>query len=416
MEQLINLGIALALGLLVGIERGWKERAAEEGSRIAGIRTFGLLGLLGGLWALLAEDMGNILLGISFLALTGILIAAYWRVYRADQDIGITTLVAALVTFALGALAVRNQIHIAITGAVVTVTLLSLKPTLHSWLRRLAPEEFYAALKLLLISVVLLPVLPNQGYGPWQALNPYQVWWMVVLIASLSFAGYLAMKMAGTERGILLTGLFGGVVSSTATTLTFARLAGQIHMGRVLSVGTLIASATMFPRVLIEVGIVNPALLTHLAAPLGLITLVAAGYSVWLWRTTGDTHETATLRLKNPLQLKSALQFGLLLAAIMLLAEAFRAWLGEPGIYLLAALSGLADVDAITLSLANMARADLAADVASRAILLAALVNTLVKGILVFVIAGGSMAKHFAPGLVLMLVAGAGSLFLLQAA
>ncbi|TCK18697.1 uncharacterized membrane protein (DUF4010 family) [Thiogranum longum] len=416
MEHLTELGIALAIGLLVGIERGWTERSAEEGSRIAGIRTFGLLGLLGGLWALLAEDMGDILLGISFLSLTGILIAGYWRERQTDHDLGITTLVAALITFALGALAIRGQIHIAISGAVVTVTLLSLKPVLHGWLRRLEPEAFYAALKLLLISVVLLPALPNQGYGPWQAFNPYQVWWMVVLIAGLSFAGYLAMKLVGARRGIILTGLFGGVVSSTATTLTFSRLARQIDMGRVLSVGALIASATMFPRVLIEVSIINPALLPHLAAPLGLITLVAAGYSAWLWHGTGNSGDAAALRLENPLQLKSALQFGLLLAAIMILAEASRAWLGETGIYLLAAISGLADVDAITLSLANMARADLAADVASRAILLATLVNTLVKGILVFVIAGGSMAKHFAPGLVLTLAAGAGGLYLIQAA
>ena len=414
MEHLTELGIALAIGLLVGIERGWTERTAEEGSRIAGIRTFGLLGMLGGLWALLAEDMGDILLGISFLALTGILVAGYWRERKADKDLGITTLVAALITFALGALAIRGQIHIAITGAVITVTLLSLKPVLHGWLRRLAPEEFYSGVKLLLISVVLLPVLPNQGYGPWQAINPYQVWWMVVLIAGLSFAGYLAMKLVGAKRGVLLTGLFGGVVSSTATTLTFSRLARQMDMGRLLSVGVLVASATMFPRILIEVSIINPALLGQLAAPLGLVTLAAAGYSLWLWRTTGKSGDTTALRLENPLQLKSALQFGLLLAAIMVLAEAFRAWLGEAGIYLLAAVSGLADVDAITLSLASMARADLAADVASRAILLAALVNTLVKGLLVFFIAGNKMAKYFAPGLVLMLITGMAGLLLLQ--
>ncbi len=407
MEQLIQLGAALALGLLIGIERGWEERGAREGGRIAGIRTFGLLGLLGGLWALLAEDMGQGLLGISFLSLTAILVAAYWRQHQTDYDRGITTLVAALVTFALGALAVRGQLHIAISGAVVTVTLLSLKPVLHGWLRRLEPEEFYAALKLLLISVVLLPVLPNQGYGPWQAFNPYQVWWMVVLIASLSFAGYLAMKLAGAERGILLTGLFGGTVSSTATTLTFARLAGQIDMGRVLATGALIASTTMFPRILLEISIVNPALLPALTLPLALITLVALAYIAWLWRGSRASGDATPLQLKNPLQLRSALQFGLLLAAIMVLAEAFRAWLGETGIYLLAAVSGLADVDAITLSLASMARTDLAPELAARAILLAALVNTLVKGMLVFSIAGSSMSRHFAPGLLLILAAGA---------
>ena len=413
MEQLVDLGIALAIGLLIGTERGWKRRTAQEGSRIAGIRTFGLLGLLGGLWALLAEAMGELLLGGAFLALTAVLITAYLRDRRADRDLGITTLVAALVTFALGAFAVRGQTHIAVSGAVASVTLLSLKPVLHRWLRKLEPEEFYAALKLLLISVVVLPVLPNQGYGPWDAFNPYQVWWLVVLIASLSFVGYLAMKLVGTERGIMLTGLFGGVVSSTATTLTFSRLARHLNAGRVLSTGALVASITMFPRVLIVTSVVNPRLFAHLLLPIALITTLAAGYAVWLWRSCVGNPDTGVLPLQNPLQLKSALLFGLLLGAIMLLAEAFRAWLGDTGIYLLAAVSGLADVDAISLSLARMARTDLATELAARAILLAALVNTLVKGLLVFFIAGGDMARSFAPGLVLMLLTGAAGMFLI---
>lgn len=413
MEELVDLGIALAIGLLIGIERGWEERAAQEGSRIAGIRTFGLLGLLGGLWGLLAAAMGELLLASAFLAVTAVLITAYLRDRRADRNLGITTLVAALLTFVLGAFAARGQTYIAVTGAVASITLLSLKPVLHRWLFKLEPGEFFAILKLLLISVVLLPVLPDQGYGPWGAFNPYQVWWLVVLIAGLSFIGYLAMKLVGTERGILLTGLFGGVVSSTATTLTFSRLARHLSVGRVLSAGALVASITMFPRVLIITSVVNAQLFAYLLAPMALITLVATGYAVWLWRNSVGNPDTGGMLLKNPLQLKSALLFGALLAVIMLLAEAFRAWLGDRGIYLLAVVSGLADVDAISLSLAHMARTDLAVEVAARAILVAALVNTLVKGLLVFFIAGGAMARSFAPGLVLMLLAGVAGLFLI---
>ncbi|HEX23098.1 MAG TPA: MgtC/SapB family protein [Chromatiales bacterium] len=406
MDPLVNLGIALALGLMIGSERGWQERRAEEGSRVAGIRTFGLIGLLGGLWALLAQDMGETLLGFAFLGLTMVLVIAYRQGRQEGHDVGITTLIAALITFALGAFTVRGYAAPAAAGAVATTTLLSLKPTLHRWLSNLEAEEFYAALKLLLISVVLLPVLPNQGYGPWGVLNPYHIWWMVVLIAGLSFAGYIAMKAVGTERGILLTGLLGGLASSTATTLTFARLARRIQLGRVLAAGTLVASATMFPRVLVEVAVINPQLLPALAPPLTLMTLTTIGYGLWLWRRHRGQPHTGKLPLHNPLELTSALQFGLLLSAILVLAEALRAWLGDAGIYLLAFISGIGDVDAITLSMARMSTQDLPATVAEHAILIATLTNTLMKGVLVITIAGGEMARSFLPGLVLVLAVG----------
>jgi len=406
MDPLLNLGIALALGLMIGSERGWQERRAEEGSRVAGIRTFGLIGLLGGLWALLAQEMGEALLGFAFLGLTIVLVIAYRQGQQESRDVGITTLIAALVTFALGAFAVHGHAALAAAGAVSTTALLSLKPTLHRWLSNLEAEEFYAALKLLLISVVVLPVLPNQGYGPWGVLNPYHIWWMVVLIASLSFAGYIAMKAVGTERGILLTGLLGGLASSTATTLTFARMARHIRLGRVLAAGTLAASATMFPRVLVEVAVINPQLLPALVPPLGLMTLTSIGYGFWLWRRHRTQPHTGKLPLHNPLELKSALQFGLLLSVILVLAEAFRAWLGETGIYLLALVSGIGDVDAITLSMARMSTQNLPAEIAERAILIATLTNTLMKGVLVATIAGKEMTRSFLPGLLLVLAAG----------
>ena len=409
MDAFVELGIALALGLMIGTERGWQERRAEDGSRIAGIRTFGLIGLLGGLWSLLAQGLGDVLLGFAFLGLTVLLIFAYRQGrqgQRAVGDAGITTLIAALVTFTLGAFAVRGHASVAAAGAVATTVLLSLKPTLHRWLKNLSSEEFYAALKLLLISVVLLPVLPDQGYGPWGVLNPYHIWWMVVLIAGLSFAGYIAMRVIGAERGILLTGFLGGLASSTATTLTFSRMARQIHLGRVLAAGTLLASATMFPRVLVEVAVINPRLLPGLVAPLGLMALTTIGYGLWLWRRHHSRTSPGELPLHNPLALTSALQFGLLLTVILVLAEALRSWLGETGIYLLALVSGIGDVDAITLSMARMSTLDLAEDVATRAILIATLMNTLMKGLLVGFIASREMIRSFMPGLLLALASG----------
>jgi len=406
MELFARLGLALAIGLLVGVERGWKKREAPEGSRIAGIRTFGLIGLLGGLWALLGREFGNILLGIAFATLALLMIVAYIRDVRVDRDVGITSVVAALVTFALGALAVQGYMAVAAAGAVVTTTLLSLKPALHRWLRNVETPQLLAGLKLLLISVVVLPVLPNQGYGPWQALNPYVIWWMVVLIASISFAGYLAIKTVGANRGILLTGLFGGMVSSTATTINLARLIKGTRLQAMLTAGIVVAAATMFPRMLLEVAVVNVALVPRFILPLGLMTLAAAACAIWLAYRQQSPAVDSELPLRNPMELLPALGFGLLLAAIMLLAEAFRAWLGDTGIYVLAAISGIADVDAITLSLARMARDNLADEVVVQATVLAAMVNTAVKGILAVAIAGRAIGLRVLTAFAITLIFG----------
>jgi uncharacterized membrane protein (DUF4010 family) len=403
----LHLGLALALGLLVGTERGWQARTAPEGSRIAGVRTFGLIGLLGGLWALLAGRLGETLIGFAFLALAALMIIAHVMDVQEDRDFGVTTTVAALVTFTLGAAAVSGYESIAAAGAVVTATVLSLKPVLHRWLQRLEPAEVFAAIKLLLISVVVLPVLPDRGLGPWGALNPYQIWWLVVLIAGISFAGYAAMKAVGPQRGILLTGLLGGMVSSTAATLNFSRLGERQQWHHLLAAGVLVASATMFPRILIEVAVVNQHLVASLALPLLLMTLTTAAGVWWLWRARAGDEEAGEFPLSNPFEIVPALQFGLLLAAITVLAEAFRAWLGGPGIYLLAGISGLADVDAITLSLARMARGSLDSTVATQAIVLAASVNTFVKAGLTFAIAGRGMGLRVAPPMSLAVAVGA---------
>lgn len=384
METVLGLAIALAAGLLVGVERGWQYRRAQESEQFAGIRSFGLIGLLGGLWALLAEELGELLLGFAFLGFGAVIFMILLLERRGTGSQGVTTLVAALVTFALGALAVAGQQVVAAGGAVITTLLLSLKPVLHRWVRRLEAVELNAALKLLLISVVLLPVLPDRGFGPWQALNPYTLWWMVVLIATLSFSGYVAMKAVGPRRGTLLTGLLGGLVSSTAVTVSLARLARRAEQAPVLAAAILAACATMFPRMLVEVAVVNPALLGAVAGPLAAMTALTVLAVGWLWRRQGGPGGPTGKQVvvSNPFELWPAVQFGLLLAAVMFLAVALRHWLGETGVYLLAASSGLADVDAITLSLSRLALADLPPEVAARGVVLAAGVNTLVKALL----------------------------------
>jgi len=406
-ESLERLAVALAIGLLIGTERGWRERESAEGVRVAGVRTFGLVALLGAVWGLVSARFGEVLLGFAFLAFAALVAAAFLLSAREDRDYGITTAVAALLTFALGALAAAGEMLVAAATAVVVSTLLGLKPVLHSWLRRLQQRELYAVFKLLLISIVLLPVLPNRGYGPWQAINPFEIWLLVVLIAGISFVGYFAVKIVGTRRGLPLTGLFGGLASSTAVTLSFSRLGRQHPAAQnLLAAGVILAAGTMFPRMLLEVWVVNAALLPVVAAPLAAMTVVSYTAVPWLlYAGRGADTQAQPLQVDNPFELLPALKFGLLLVVILLLAEAARAMAGDAGLYVVAAISGITDVDAITLSIARMARGDVPAGVAGLAIVIAAVVNTAVKAVLVTVICRGAMARRVVLSLGLAIVA-----------
>ncbi len=400
-EYLLLLATSLAIGLLIGTERGWQARQAGEGRRVAGLRTYGLFGLLGGGAGLLARILEPDLLGYLFVGFAITVTATYLVQRRGMGDIGMTSLVAALLTFILGAVATLGHAAEAAAAAVVTALLLGFKETLHGWLRRLEQRELHAALQLLLISVVVLPVLPDRGYGPWAALNPYEIWWMVVLIAAISFSGYFAMKIAGARKGILLTGLFAGLASSTAVTLHLSRLArGRPDMTGLTAAGILVACGTMFPRMLLVAGVVNPALLPALTPPLlsmaGLTYLAA----LWFWRQ-GGAAPALPATLRNPLELRVALVFGALLALVMLLGEALRATFGAAGLYGLAAVSGLADVDAMTLALSRMSQGDLALASAVAGIVIAGAANSVVKAVLAGLVGGRALALKVAPALAL---------------
>lgn len=407
-EILSRLGIALAIGLLIGLERGWHTREWEEGTRVAGLRTYGLIGLLGGVWALISQQVNILLLGFGFLGLTLIILTAYVMRVRAKHEIGITSAIAALLTFALGAMAILGY-HLAAAAAAVIVTLLlDLKPQLHGWLRKLEPRELNASLELLLISVVMLPILPNQGYGPWQALNPYAIWWMVVLITGISFVGYFAMKIGGTRYGALLTGISGGLVSSTAVTLTLAKLTQrEPRHADAMASGILAACATMFPRILLIATVINPDLFFPLLWPIAIIaglTYLAA----WLfWHKARQTVPTEPPALTNPFQIGMAIRFSILLAVILLLARAMQAWLGDTGLYLLSALSGTTDVDAISLSVSRMSLDALPLEVTVTAILLAAASNTVVKSAFALYIGGAGLGLRVGLASILALLAGA---------
>ena len=396
MERLIifqQLGIALALGLLIGTERGWHERAEPEGQRVAGIRTFGLAGLLGGLIGLLSLKLTVVFAGFAFIGFAGLVIASYWLGLRNNSDqLGITTEVALLMTFTLGLLSTSGYPLIAAASAVIVTILLGLKPVLHAWLTRLSGSELIAALKFLLISVVMLPLLPNQGYGPWAAFNPHLAWWMVVLVSGLSFIGYVSIKLAGSRRGIIVSSLLGGLVSSTAMTLNLSRYAREgRYSSNLLAAGVLAASSIMFPRVLIETAVINPALIPSLASPMIVMTLVTLAVAVYFWRMVPNEDSVHQTPLPNPFELGSAVKFGLLLAAIMIMATGAQQVFGNSGLYVLALAAGLADVDAIALSVAKMSTHGLDSDVARNAILIAAFTNSVIKIMLALVIGGWSL-------------------------
>jgi uncharacterized membrane protein (DUF4010 family) len=386
----LELLAALAIGLLIGIERGWSNRKENEGQRVAGIRTFSLIGLLGGVIALLSLETGRWLIMVGFVSVSALVIAAHILDVEKDKDVGTTTAFSMILTFSLAAWAGYGHQIPAMAVTVITIFILGHKPTLHRWLTRVSPEDFFSGVKLLLISVVLLPLLPNRGFGPWEALNPYWTWWMVVLISGLSFLGYLVIKLAGDRLGMIVTAVAGGLVSSTAVTLSLARFARNKQVSLIFSGGVLIASSIMFVRVMIEVFVVHAALLGLLWLPLTVMLLGLLGSLIWLWRRDGKngTGQDRRLELKNPLQLGMALQFGLLLAVILVLAEAMKQWFGNQGVYILSVISGLMDVDAITLSLSKSARSSLEGEVAVTGIVLACATNTLFKGILFAGIAG----------------------------
>ncbi|MDD5320388.1 MAG: MgtC/SapB family protein [Methylococcales bacterium] len=407
LENFKILGISLAIGLLIGLERGWHTRDLDEGMRVAGLRTYGLISLLGGLWGILAQQIDPVLMGFAFLGLTSVLLLAYSRSLNKFEDFSITSIIASLITFTLGALTAFDHIKLASASAVVITSLLGYKPLLHGWLKKLEQQELYATLKLLLISVVMLPILPDQGYGPWAAFNPYHIWWMVVLIAGISYLGYFAIRIVGNQHGPVLTGALGGLVSSTAVTLNLSKLSTQYpNMENVLSAGILTACATMFARTLLLTSVMNTTLFRVLLPALLVMCLFTYFLAFLLWRNARGFRTSEEVTLENPFQLGMALKFGAFLVVIMLLSKLLKVYFGDMGTYFLAATSGLADVDPITLSMSQMSKEGLEVTVAAKAILIAVSVNSGIKGIFSWVIGGRALALRVGSTLVGAIVAG----------
>jgi uncharacterized membrane protein (DUF4010 family) len=375
-----RLGVALAIGLLVGIERGWQLRAEAEGERTAGLRTFALSGLLGGIAAALSAVTAPVTLGLFALAYTAAFAAFHFLEASRDNDFSVTGVVAGILTFALGAYAVLGDLTVAVAGAVAMTALLALKQPLHRWVRALSWVEIRAGLILLAMTFLLLPILPDRPVDPWGAVNPREIWLFAILMAAVSFAGYWAVKLVGDRAGIAVAGLAGGLASSTATTLTLARMSKAAGGGEtLLAGGILLAGAVMFVRVAAIASAVQPALLPALAPPVigAALAFLVLGFA--LVRRGGDGAAQAGLKLENPFELATVLKFSAFVAVVMAGATIVNDWVGAAGTFVVAAASGLADVDAITLSMARLAGGSIDTWTATLAIALAAAVNSFVK-------------------------------------
>ncbi len=375
----LRLALALGIGLLAGLERGWSQRELPEGRRVAGLRTFGLIGLLGGCAGLLSGALGGWLVAAGLISTAALMLSGF----AAGGDrraLSATTAVVALVVYLLGALSALGHEREAAAAGVVATALLGFKPQLHGWLERLGRAELEAALKFLLITVAVLPYLPDRGFGPWSALNPYQTWWMVVLIAGISFAGYAAYRLFGSRGGLAATSLLGGLISSTAVTLTLSRHDRKAPGGLLLhAAGIAFASSVMFPRALLEVAAVNAALVPLLAAPVGAAALVGLSGAAILLRRAHGAPATEAPAFRNPMELGAALFFGALLAVVALASAGLKARFGDAGIYATALTAGLMDVDAVALSLSRQAKNGLDPRVAADGILIALAANTVAK-------------------------------------
>jgi uncharacterized membrane protein (DUF4010 family) len=411
-EILQRLALAGAVGLLFGIQRGWQRRDEKAGKRVAGIRTFTLIGLTGGVCGLLAAKSG-VLLGLAFFGFAIAFALMELRQMRQTGSLSATNLVAGLLTFALGAYGVGGSM--AATGAVAVLAALILaeRQNLHGFLRRITWPELRAALLLLVMTVVLLPMLPDRTIDPLDAVNPYEIWLMTVMIAAVSFVGYVAMRLARGGQGLLYAGLVGGLVTSTTVTWTFARLARRHESLRAEAAAAILASwLVSLLRMCVIAILVAGALAPVLLPPLGAAAAALLA-PVMFFLLKGGRSRRRALPLRNPFDLLEVLKLGALLAIILLASKAALAWFGQAGLSVLGAASGLVDVDPITLSMARMVRGGTAAASGASVIILAALANGIGKTVLGFATGGWRMGLILLAGLGIATAAGGAACLLL---
>ena len=416
-EELIRrLAAALAIGLLVGTERHWRERQEAAGRRTAGVRTFALTGLLGGVIAVLASGLGQnggaLLLGFGLAALLAAQLPFALREADAENKVSATGLVAALGTYSLGALAVLGDMAVAGAAAVAMTAILAARESLHGLMTRITWPELRSALVLLSMTLLAMPLVPDEPIALLGGLNPGKIWRLAILLAAISYLGYLAVRLMGPERGLVLSGAAGGLVSSTAVTLSNARAASEGGAALALAAGALIAGAVSCLRTIGIVLFIAPAVAALLFAPLGAVALGMALAGLALARRANADGEPAAAP-ENPFELAAVLKIALLLAVVALTSKLAAEKLGPTAVMAVSALTGLADVDAVALSVPLLAPTTLSLEVAAQAVLAAVGMNICAKAAYAMILGGGRFGLTYAALSLAAGAAGAATLFLL---
>lgn len=386
-----NFLIALALGALIGLEREYA-RYKKHAHDYAGIRTFPLIALFGAISAYLGNQLSIWILISSMLLIGALVIISYLSISKNKKNFqGATSEVAGFLTFFIGVLSYFNQIKFATAATVIITIILYLRSGLHKFAKKIKKQEMADTLKFAVIAFVILPFLPNKGFGPYEIFNPYITWLMVVFISGISFFGYILLKWFG-ERGITLAGILGGLVSSTAVTSSFAeRSKKEISIYKALVLGVILANGIMFIRILIEVIVINSKLFNLLLIPLSVLALLTAGFSYFLWKHAKGTE--GKINHSSPFTIIPALKFAAFFAVILALVKLGNIFFSESGVYIVSLISGFADVDAITLSLSQLSKGTLALETARNGIMIAALTNVGVKGGIAYLFGGKKFGR-----------------------
>jgi uncharacterized membrane protein (DUF4010 family) len=403
-----QLGISLLLGLLVGLQR------ERTDSTVGGIRTFPLIAAFGTLSGWLALEHGSWIIAAGLLAVAALLVMHNYVLTRGGKhDAGQTSEIAALLLYGIGAYVVVGEIAVAVALGAVIAILLHYKDPLHAFAAKVGERDVTAIMQFVLISFIVLPVLPDRTYGPYDVLNPFQIWLMVVLIIGISLIGYVAYKLFGAKEGAVLGGLIGGLVSSTATTVSFSRRAATTPKSAGLAaLVIMIAAGVVYARVIAEVSVVAPGHAREIVSPLAIMFGVCVVLATALYLLIRDRHAEMPHH-GNPADLRTAMMFAGLYAVVSFVVAATKTEFGVQALYPVAILSGLTDMDAITLSTAQMVNQDrLEAETAWRLILIASLSNLAFKGIMVAVIAGRALLKYVAVAFGIAMLVGVAVLWL----
>lgn len=415
LAEAIQLGLALGLGLLVGFQREW------AGPHVAGLRTVTLLTLLGTVLGLLSERTGHWLIIVGLAAVTAMVIMGTVLRFglppratelRAD-DPGLTTQAAALLMYMVGVIIAQGRYELAVVLAGLTASLLHWKEPLHDAVARFDRKDLRAIVRLVLIALVILPILPNQDYGPYGVLNPFEIWLMVVLIVGISLVAYIVQKFLGARAGSLWGGVLGGLISSTATTASAARRAGrESKTATAAAFICLLATVMVFLRVGVEIALVAPAQFRHVIPPLAtLMGVVVVVTAIAYYRGRQDLAHPAPEGA--PSEFKVAVLFGLVYAGVLLAVAYAQQNFGARGAYVVAVLSGLTDMDAITLSTMQLIRkGDLPVDVGWRMVVVAMLSNTVFKLFVIAALGGRALLMRMLVAFGVVLVAGGALLVL----